>query len=70
MNQNNSAMDPRTATVDESEASRITGFALPTLRKRRWEGKPPVFLKVGRKVRYRMSDLLAFLDACTVTPRG
>lgn len=61
--------NPHLTTVDEKEAGRILGFSVKTLQKRRWLRQPPVFLKVGRKVRYRLSDIQAFLDACTVEPR-
>ena len=61
--------DPRLVTLSEEEAAPIVGFTVATLRKRRWERKPPAFLKVGRKVRYRLSDLHTFLDGCTVAPR-
>lgn len=60
--------DPALITLNEYEASEITGFAVKTLQRRRWEGLPPVFLKIGRKVRYRLSDLQAYLDACTIAP--
>lgn len=63
-----SVVDPALVTLNEHEASAITGFAVKTLQRRRWEGLPPVFLKIGRKVRYRLSDLQAYLDACTVAP--
>lgn len=53
-------------TVGEERASEITGLAVRTLQQRRWLGKPPVYLKVGRLVRYRVSDLEQFLDSCTV----
>ena len=60
---------PELTTVDEHEAGRILGFSVKTLQKRRWLRQPPTFLKVGRKVRYRVSDLQAFLDGCTVQPQ-
>lgn len=56
-------------TVDEHEAGRILGFSVKTLQKRRWMRQPPQFLKVGRLVRYRLTDLEAFLDSCAVTVR-
>lgn len=56
-------------TCSEHEAAAILGFSVKTLQKRRWLGQPPVFLKIGRKVRYRLSDLHAYLDGCTVQPR-
>jgi len=61
--------DPRLVTVDESRAAQILGFSVKTLRKRRWERKPPAFLKVGRLIRYRLSDLQDYLDSCRIAPR-
>ena len=57
-------------TVDERQAALITGFSVKGLQQRRWLGKPPTYLKVGRLVRYRISDLEQFLDSCTVEARG
>lgn len=57
-------------TVDERQAALITGFSVKGLQQRRWLGKPPTYLKVGRLVRYRVSDLEQFLDSCTVEARG
>ena len=61
--------DPKLVTVDEHEAAKIIGFTVKTMRKRRWERKPPAFLKVGRLIRYRISDLQDFLDSCRISPR-
>jgi excisionase family DNA binding protein len=36
----------------------------------RYFGRGPRFLKAGRAVRYRLSDLDAWLDAHAVTPQG
>ena len=57
-------------TVDERQAAVITGFTVKGLQQRRWLGKPPTYLKVGRLVRYRISDLEQFLDSCTVEARA
>lgn len=57
-------------TVDERQAAVITGFTVKGLQQRRWLGKPPTYLKVGRLVRYRISDLEKYLDSCTVEARG
>ena len=34
-----------------------------TLRKWRWEGKGPQFVKIGRKVAYRESDVSNFIQS-------
>ena len=57
-------------TVDERQAAVITGFSVKGLQQQRWLGKPPTYLKVGRLIRYRISDLEKFLDSCTVEARG
>lgn len=61
--------DPKLITVDEFKAAEILGFTVKTMRKRRWERKPPTYLKVGRLIRYRLADLQEFLDSCRMTPR-
>ena len=57
-------------TVDERQAALITGFSVKGLQQRRWLGKPPTYLKIGRLIRYRISDLEKYLDSCTVEARG
>ena len=60
--------DESLLTVDEAEASRILGLSLKTLQKRRWQKKGPRYLKLGRRVAYRLSDLRDFLDSSPVLP--
>lgn len=60
--------NPKLQTVGEDGASEITGFSKRTLQNRRYLGLPPAYIKSGRKVRYRISDLLAFLDTNTKQP--
>ena len=55
--------------VDEKMAAKITGLSVRTLQARRYFGQPPKFLKLGRAVRYRVSDLEDYLDSCKVEPR-
>jgi hypothetical protein len=50
--------------LNEHSASEVTGFKVATLRKRRWEGKPPQYLKIGGKVFYDKQILEDFLDSC------
>ena len=57
-------------TVDERQAAVITGFSVKGLQQRRWLGKPPTYLKVGRLVRYRVSDLIEYPDSCAIQARG
>jgi predicted DNA-binding transcriptional regulator AlpA len=53
---------------NEHEAAAYLGWKVATLRKKRWQGSPPKFLKLGtRSVRYRESDLKEFLNSCVRT---
>lgn len=49
------------------EVSKVTGHSTRTLEKWRQNGKGPAFLKIGRSVRYRMSDIEAWLEQCRRT---
>lgn len=55
--------------VSEREAALFLGLAIRTLQNRRWRGLPPRFMRMGRSIRYRLSDLEAYMDGCTVEPR-
>ena len=46
---------PNTGLLNEHEAAQVLGLKVATLRRWRWAGKPPRFLKIGAAVRY---DLL------------
>ena len=46
-----------------SGAAAITGLSLSTLNKLRCSGGGPVFLKLGRAVRYKPVDLKNWLDS-------
>ncbi len=45
------------------EAARLLKVSTKTLERMRVEGTGPAFYKAGRAVRYRMQDLLAWLEA-------
>lgn len=50
--------------VTETEAAAILACAVQTLRNYRWRGCGPRVTRVGlRMVRYRRTDLLAFIEA-------
>lgn len=54
------------AVLKEDAAANYVGLSVPTLQKKRSNGDGPRFLKLGRSVRYRLSDLDAWLDAAAV----
>jgi len=43
--------------VDEHEAAALLHLKVATLRRWRWAGKPPGFVKIGSSVRYERSEL-------------
>ena len=49
--------------INEIEAARILGLSPKTLRRWRWAGKEPQFLKIGGAVRYDLAVLEAFIEA-------
>ena len=50
--------------LNELDVAKRFDLSVHTLRKWRWAGRGPRFLKVGgRAVRYREEDLMAFLAA-------
>lgn len=58
---------------NEHEAAVRLGMSVLTLRRWRWAGRGPVFIKVGAAVRYADSDLEDFIAAArrrSTTDRG
>ncbi len=56
--------------LNEREAATVVGCSVALLRKWRLFREGPCYVKVGRLVRYRQSDLDAFLDAHLVATGG
>jgi hypothetical protein len=54
--------------INETEVSRITGRAVPTLRNDRYKGQGLPFYKLGRSIRYRLDEILAFMGERRVQP--
>jgi len=54
--------------INEREVSRITGLALQTLRNYRSKGTGPAYCKIGRSVRYPLTDLIRWLESFRVNP--
>jgi hypothetical protein len=53
--------------LGERDAARIVGLSPATLSTLRCRGGGPPFLRLGRAIRYRVSDLRAWRDARLVT---
>lgn len=61
--------DPSLTLLSEHDAAAILGFSVKTLQRRRWLRETPQYLKMGRKVRYRLSDLQQYIEQSAVKPR-
>ena len=62
-----SSANPTNQLINETEAANILGLKVTTLRRWRWAGKPPSFLKIGAAVRYDPVELSAFKEAARRT---
>ena len=56
-------MTSQLTLLREQQAAELLNIEVATLRRWRWAGKPPRFLKIGGAVRYDPSDLDAFIEA-------
>lgn len=54
--------------VDERKVSEITGRALPTLRNDRHNRRGIPYCKIGRSVRYALSDVISYMEARKIIP--
>ncbi len=56
--------------LEEREVAKLLGVSVQTLRNRRFLGRPPSYVKLGRSVRYLLSEVLAWAEAQKVAPRS
>lgn len=54
--------------LNEKQAAEMLGFKVQTLRKWRWAGEPPRYMKVGVKIFYDQADLQEYLNDCICEP--
>ena len=56
----------QTALLTTKQAAQILGVSVAFLERDRWAGARVPFIKIGsRAVRYRLSDLYAYIESCT-----
>lgn len=55
--------------LNEVRAAEILGLSIRTLQAWRAHGTGPCFVRAGRAVRYRRSDLGSWIEANTIAPR-
>ncbi len=54
---------PSDHLLNETEAAARLSLSVKTLRRWRWAGKPPAFLKIGAAVRYDPMVIADFIEA-------
>jgi hypothetical protein len=59
-----SLSEPHDKLLTEKEAAPIVGFTFRTLQQRRYMGLPPDYVRLpdSDSIRYRLSDLLAYVE--------
>lgn len=55
-------VDSSTPLIKDTEAANRLGLEVTTLRRWRWAGKGPAFVKVGSAVRYDPAIIQQFID--------
>ena len=56
--------------LNEEEGSRVLGISTQTMRNWRHVGKGPPYIKLGRIVRYKLQDLLDYMDQKKIIPEN
>ena len=56
--------------VGEKKAAVAMGLAVQTLRNMRHQRRGPVYLKIGRSVRYDLQDIEAYLQKRKIDPEA
>ncbi len=58
-------MDPFDMVMDEKQVAKLLSVSPKTLRNWRYLGRGPAFIKLGRTVRYKISDLDKYIKKIT-----
>lgn len=64
------AVEPLPQLMTDAEMAKQLGMSLPLLRNNRWRGRGIPYLKIGRNVRYKAEDVMAFLNNAKVVLRN
>ncbi|MFC1551791.1 helix-turn-helix transcriptional regulator [Candidatus Latescibacterota bacterium] len=63
-------MNEQVKYIKEKEVAEITGRALSTLRNERFLGKGIPYIKIGKSVRYKIDDVINFMESNRVETLG
>jgi predicted DNA-binding transcriptional regulator AlpA len=58
----------REKLLKETEVAEMANMSTFTLRNQRHQGRGPAYIKYGRSVRYRLSDVQKYFDSRRIAP--
>ncbi len=61
---------PEKILLNEHEAAHMLGLSTKTLQARRYRHLPPKYYKMGRSIRYKVADLMDWINQGEVEVRG
>lgn len=64
------SLPPDQQYLTEKQVSEVTGRALQTLRNDRHHSRGFPYIKFGRQIRYKLSDVVAAMEAHRIVPGG
>ncbi|MBF0510158.1 MAG: helix-turn-helix domain-containing protein [Deltaproteobacteria bacterium] len=56
--------------LDDKQVAEMTGLGLQTLRNHRFTRQGMPYAKIGKTVRYRLDDVVRFMDAHRIVPEA
>lgn len=65
-----SKIDLRETYLNEIETAKMTGIAMSTLQKHRMRNKGIPYIRFGRTIRYKRSDIVRFMDEHRIETAG
>lgn len=61
--------DPRHTLLCEKEAATLLGLEVRTMQQRRYRKQKPPYVRIGRNIKYRLSDILNMVAEGEVEPQ-
>lgn len=61
---------PMPTLMTQGQAAKYLGKSVQWFERCRWAGEGPTYIKIGRSVRYRATDLIEYLEQNTVQGEG
>jgi hypothetical protein len=66
--QTSNSIELKLKYLNDVEAAKIAHMSVQTFRNWRFQGRGPAYIKVGRSVRYSLTDLISWLEGRKISP--